>query len=257
MGNDDRLMGATWKVFAASVQGKSHIDLGLPCQDAHAFEVRETWLVAVVCDGAGSALHSQRGAAFTSQQIVKRLIERVETASLDQARSELAAIVTSVRDELSAIAATEALSVELFASTLVGVVAGPEQGFLFHIGDGAGIIELGGEEASLLISAPENGEYANETYFLTDERWPEHLRIIEFKGTPACIGLMSDGPMPFVMNGSRGDFSRPFIDPVTRYLLANDEATGSEALGNVLASEGTWSITGDDKTLLLAYPVDR
>lgn len=248
-------MTSAWKVFAASAQGKSHIDSGLPCQDAHAFEVSDAWIVAVVCDGAGSAAHSQRGADFSSKAIVKRLFDLVSAADLDLARSQLPEIVASVRSELSAVAVTENLSAELFACTLVGLVAGPEQGFLFHIGDGVGIAEFAGEPTVRCISTPENGEYANETYFLTDEHWREHLRISEFKGQPACIGLMSDGAMPFVMNRSLDDFSRPFIDPVTRYLLANDEAIGSEALGNTLSSESTWAITGDDKTLLLAYPV--
>lgn len=248
-------MTHSWKVVAASAQGKSHIDLGLPCQDAHAFEVRDNWVVAVLCDGAGSAALSQRGAEYSSQNIVKRLIDTVVISGLEQGRDNLCSIVASVRGGLLELAAAESVSAELFACTVVGMVANQNQGFLFHIGDGAGIVELAGEQVTRVISAPENGEYANETYFLTDEHWAEHLHFAEFTGPVACIGLMSDGAMPFVMNRALDDFSRPFIDPVTRYLLANDQTIGSEALGNTLSGESTWAITGDDKTLLLAYPV--
>lgn len=251
-------MDTTWKVYSASVQGKSHIDRGLPCQDANAFERRQSWLVAVVCDGAGSAANSEIGAQSACQGIAKRLMHvlDVEAQGIDAARAKLTDCITAARDELKKVAMAAPAPFDQLACTVVGVVAGADQGFLFHIGDGAGLVEMRDEPVTRFVSGPENGEYANETYFLTDDHWLEHLSVTEFNGKVSCIALMSDGAMPFVMNRVGNEFSRPFIDPVTRYLLANDEAVGSEALGETLSSEGTWSITGDDKTLLLAYLVD-
>ena len=46
----------------------------------------------------------------------------------------------------------------------------------------------------------------------------------------------------------------PFIDPVRSYLASVSEAEGSEALLATLSDERTWSITSDDKSLLLILP---
>jgi hypothetical protein len=56
-----------WRLAAASALSTSHEKLGTPCQDAHACQALlaatgETLLVAVVADGAGSAVRSGEGA---------------------------------------------------------------------------------------------------------------------------------------------------------------------------------------------------
>lgn len=71
---------------------------------------------------------------------------------------------------------------------------------------------------------PENGEYANQTWFLTSDDWREHLHISPFSGRATRLVMMTDGVQPFALN-RRGDalFS-PFIDPVLRYLQQSSEA---------------------------------
>ena len=61
-----------WRIFAASSIGKHHIDIGLPCQDALAFRQVGDVIIAVVCDGAGSASHSEQGAFEFSHDVVSR-----------------------------------------------------------------------------------------------------------------------------------------------------------------------------------------
>ncbi|MFT2153558.1 protein phosphatase 2C domain-containing protein, partial [Klebsiella pneumoniae] len=102
------------------------------------------------------------------------------------------------------------------------------------------------------FSLPENGEYANQTWFLTSDDWREHLHISQFSGRATRLVMMTDGVQPFALN-RRGDalFS-PFIDPVLRYVQQVSEAEGSEALRATLDDPRTWAITGDDKTLLVA-----
>ncbi len=245
----------SWKVIAASVQGKSHIDLGLPCQDAHAFKVSGSRLIGVVCDGAGSAKQSQRGAELCVRSVVENLSSTIVEADMALAAKAIMDSVGAARDVLVALAASEQIPLDDLNCTLVGVIADPEGGILFHIGDGIGVVETESSPSVRHVSMPENGEYANETYFITADLWRQHLRLTEFSGKAKCVALMSDGAMPFVMTRTLDDFSRPFIDPVTRYLLGTDDVTGTDALKATLASEGTWAITGDDKTLLLAYPV--
>jgi hypothetical protein len=122
---------------------------------------------------------------------------------------------------------------------------------LFHIGDGFGVAEFDG--LLPVISLPENGEYANETYFVTATDWPDRLRFMPLAAAQSgCVALMSDGAGPFVVNRERTGLFAPFIKPVTQYLSGVSQEEGNQALRDTLADERTYAITGDDKTLLIA-----
>src|SRR6185295_12338925 len=102
------------------------------------------------------------------------------------------------------------------------------------------------------VSSPENGEYANETYFVSGTEWSEHLRITPFASPVLEIALMSDGAAPFVMAKGGASLYRPFVDPVVRFLDSVSEDDGSHGLAATLEDARTYQITGDDKTLLIA-----
>ena len=127
-------------------------------------------------------------------------------------------------------------------------------GWFLHIGDGAAVALEGSSHTVVASSSPENGEYAEETYFYTEERWREHLRFQAIPAGAELIALMSDGTMSFALAGSAERIEEGFFVPVTRYLSdpAVDRAVGEEALANLLRSPGACSITRDDKTLVWA-----
>jgi Protein phosphatase 2C len=242
-----------WRVFGASVRGKSHLDKGLPCQDAHAQAVACDTLVAIVCDGAGSARHSEQGAQFVATQTVLALAERLRLgASLhDLQAGALKATLVQIRAALDELASAAGASLDDYATTVVGVVMGPDDGFFFHLGDGLGVAQLA--DGNQLISLPANGEYANETYFLSGERWSEQLRLLPISQPARGVVLMSDGCMPFAMSKNNAGLYAPFMDAVQGYLRTVDSVSvGNEALSATLADPRTHQITGDDKTLLLA-----
>ena len=112
-----------------------------------------------------------------------------------------------------------------------------------------------GAAGESVLSRPENGEYADETYFVTDENWKDHLRLtpLAAPGRGCVIGLMSDGTAPFAVDRARSGFFRPFIDPVAAYLREAAAPNGNEALRNLLESPRAGEISSDDKTLLLAF----
>lgn len=247
-----------WRVFAAAARGSAHRDEGLPCQDALAYAVRDDALVAVVCDGAGSQARSDVGATRLSTRVVERLLthpaglQAVATATPELARETLHAAIDAVRQELAHEAEAAVHPLSDFAATLVGVVASAGGGWFFHVGDGLGIAD-DGEDGAPSLSLPENGEYANETYFVTGEDWQAHLRLAALPAGCARIALMSDGAMPFVMARGHAGFHSPFMAPVTRYLRAcTTEAEASAGLAATLADPRTEAITGDDKSLLVA-----
>jgi hypothetical protein len=245
----------SWRVFAAAAIGKSHIDASIPCQDAFAHTVVDDRLVAVVCDGAGSHVLSHEGAAMVSAQVVEDLSQRLGAAGVTEEveafRAMVVEAVASARSALEARASAENTTLADYSCTLVGLLADADGGFFFHIGDGLGAAR-GADAVDCALSLPENGEYANETYFVTGEAWQEHLRVTRVAHAIVCVALMSDGAMPFVMAKGNGSLYAPFMDPVERFLSTASESDGSAALLGTLADPRTYRITSDDKTLLIA-----
>jgi Protein phosphatase 2C len=248
-----------FRVFAAKAMGKSHIDAGIPCQDAFAFELIDDVLIAAVCDGAGSAVMSHVGSQTAATHVVNYLAALCRSGhalalmNAEIFKSEIEKSVFEIRSLLQALAVTENTVLNDYAATLVGVVATRGGGYFFHIGDGLAILQTTVDQNyHTVISLPENGEYANETYFITGTEWQAHLRITALASAVDVLALMSDGAAPFVMNKTNTDFFRPFIDPVTHYLQSVPEQEGSAALFGTLADERTYQITSDDKALLIA-----
>ncbi len=246
-----------WKVFFASATGKYHLTSNAPCEDAGHYAVVDGVLIGVVCDGAGSASEAQAGSEFLARRVIELVAEAVRAGRFaydppSGHREALAAIIEAARAELGEIAASRQRVLRDFATTLVGCLVTGDGGCFFHIGDGFAVYTPAGGES--VISYPENGEYAHETFFVTDDDWNEHFRITPFTRIEPgdLIGLMSDGVSPFAINRPRTGFYGPFIDPVVAFLKNATEYAGSQALKSVLESEKTYEITSDDKTLLLA-----
>ncbi len=242
----------SWQLFGASAIGASHIAGDLPCQDAHAYRRTESGFVGVVCDGAGSAAHSDIGARLVCSQVVDVLADAItppETLTAEVARDRVAWALAGARNRLARRAEAESHDLKDYACTVVGAWMGAHGGWLFHIGDGLGVARFADRET---ISAPENGEYANQTFFLTGRDWTTHLRLTPIERGCSSVLLMSDGAMSFAMDKGCQQVYAPFFEPVERFLRNSAEAPGNEALLATLADERTHGITGDDKTLLIA-----
>jgi hypothetical protein len=246
-----------WKVFFASATGKYHLASNAPCQDSAHYAVVEDVLIGVVCDGAGSANEGHVGSEFFARNLTELIAESVKSGHFAEVAREdyrdyLSAMIQAIRSQLDEIAVSRQLTPRDFACTLVGCVAFRDGGCFFHIGDGFAI-HLS-ETGESVLSQPENGEYADETYFVTDDNWKDHLRVtpISVVNCGGLIGLMTDGASPFAVNKPRTGFYGPFIDPVVNFLRNATEHNGCQALKNLLESEKAYEITPDDKTLLLA-----
>jgi hypothetical protein len=241
-----------WRVFCASATGKRNLEQGAPGQDASHCVVTGDLLVAVVCDGAGSVREGRTGAHFMARALPLQLSNAVQAdgACLE---GTIRGAIEAVRGRLADLAVSRELAMHEFSCTLVGCAVSPGGGCLFHIGDGFAILQ--GATGDTVLSHPENGEYADETYFVTDENWEEHLRLtpLPAPGRGCVIGLMSDGTAPFAVNRERSGFFRPFIDPIASFLREATVPNGNEALRNLLESPRACDISTDDKTLLLAF----
>lgn len=243
-----------WRVFYGSATGTYHLNAGESCQDAGHHAVVDGTLVGAVCDGAGSAKQGHAGADFLARELVGLIGEAVAKPSFawEDPTEFLAEAIDGARAQLAELARARELVLRDFASTLVGCICGPRGGCLFHVGDGFAVAL--DRDGGTRLSPPENGEYSDQTFFVTDESWRDHLRVTRLAGTQGIglIGLMSDGAATFAINRERSGFYRPFIDPVASYLAGVTDQDGNFALQNLLESAKSASITPDDRTLLLA-----
>ncbi|MEM7224934.1 MAG: PP2C family serine/threonine-protein phosphatase [Pseudomonadota bacterium] len=254
---------SSWKVIAAAVRGPDHEADRLPCQDAYSHAEAGDRLVAVVSDGAGSARFSETGAKVLCHEVVAALstCDKALDGGHEPWRPAVEQAVERARAALEAripeeIALGAPVTLADYHATLVGVVAAPNGGFFFHIGDGtaAAVSEIG-DWAGCRLSLPENGEFANETYFFTQEIWRDHLRFTDFGASPLIV-MVSDGAMPFTVAERFAGLEGRFMAPVTRYLEGASPEDGAKALAGTLDRADARRISGDDKTLLWARLID-
>lgn len=242
--------------------GPRHAEKGEACQDSHYIRVAPgEALIAIVSDGAGSARYGGEGAATLCTMLAARLDEWTRRAAGACSRAMLAgacrAVVSGIGEVRSAIAARSTESGNALAdfhATLVGAVMLPGKGGLFfHIGDGAGLA-IGDLGARWTLSPPVNGEYADTTYFYTDDDWRRHLRFSLIGPDHDTVFLMSDGVTEVALKstGEGPEPFMPFFDPIARFLAGADRVAGEEALAATLDGDAIRSRIDDDKTLVWA-----
>lgn len=231
------------RFLGCSVTGTSHIDSNIPCQDAWQVKKTAMGLVACVSDGAGSAQYSHLG----SQQLIDKVCAAFQ-AENSIGENAITSLKTAIKETRECIAQQGDISD--YHATLCGVATSHEGSLVFHIGDGV-IIGINPEDWSdFIVSEPENGEFAETTYFFTLPDWQSHLRLMCAPKRYKLWFLMSDGAASFAALTNPYRPTTNFLLPVHRYLASIDETTGQHALESTLNDPRTNSITNDDKTLV-------
>jgi len=254
-----------WKVISAKVTGFSHQSSASPCQDHVAFELVDLGsqlLIAVLCDGAGSATRAEFGAWFIAETLVSNLARAAHSRGselldylhpkTDRALKEFLKVqLAKTRSDLRC-ALSKGEPFDEYNCTLVGAVVGPEGGAFFHVGDGVGIATKSTDLGDAVSSDPENGEYINETYFCTETDWPYHFRVTTFDSSYDIVCLLSDGAASFMATAKPSKLAPSIAAPVTETLRKLSPQEGSEAFVELFSREKIRSITGDDKSILWA-----
>jgi hypothetical protein len=102
--------------------------------------------------------------------------------------------------------------ISTYAATIVRAMVSEAGGFVVHLGDGIGTAFTITKPNTLTIGAqsdPENGEYANQTFYVTEDNWLHHLRITPF-GAAQSVLLATDGGEPLLYGKEGRD---PAVDP--------------------------------------------
>jgi hypothetical protein len=247
---------ARWRIIAASVAGTSHLEKGLPCQDAHSFRVLPGGeLLAAVSDGAGSAERSQEGACLAVKEALDGL-EALWQGGAPGDEADWQAAITGLFDEIHQklvdFAGGVGAPLRDFAATLTCALVTGDWLVVGQIGDGAAIAE-DADGALFLTARPQRGEYANEAFFLTLPDATRCTTVVAARRPVRALALTSDGLLRLALKLPGYEPHPQFFRPLLIFTRETADETQAQAdLANFLASERVCAHTDDDKTLLLA-----
>lgn len=253
-----RPASSAWRVVGASVQGVSHLRAGQPCQDAHVWvETASRGLIAAVADGAGSAALAEIGSAIAVQAAIQNAAHRLQSGA---PRTEhgwqalMEEVLQAARQDVIAQAEFLELPAQEMSTTLILVVAFPDQVAAVQIGDGAAVVRLGGDHFQALTRPPV-GEYINETSFLTSGALLERAQFATIQGRVTGLAMFSDGLQMLALKMPQGIPHVPFFDPLLRFVNDTPDADrAQEQLQSFLKSSRITQRADDDLTLMLAVP---
>jgi hypothetical protein len=246
----------TWRYVDGYAVGTSHLASNLPCQDRCETGVLggERIVVAVLADGAGSATFAERGAELVCATLMDEIADHVEgghglaRATDDVVRSWLAGARARIAGEASA----NGHELRDYAATALFVVAGDDATICGQLGDG-GIVVRAPDGGFVPAIWPEGGEYANQTFFVTDDDALERIGIARFERVDDVI-VFSDGLSRLALDHAARSAYGPFFDPLTRTVRESEKSRMqlSADLDAYLASDAINERTDDDKALCIA-----
>jgi hypothetical protein len=247
-----------WKFTNASVTGNAHTTRGESGQDscrAGTIQISDTdFFIGIAADGAGSTTDGGRGADMVCQTLYARITNALgESGDLSRiTNDEIRNWVTVSRNAIVTDAQERGKRLREYASTVIAAIAGNGQALFFQIGDGAIVTGTGPDYQTIFW--PEQGEYANTTFFITDEQYLDHLHILHAE-SPDEIALFTDGLQNLVLSFADKKAHAGFFRPLFEALRNNHESdfSGFSArMGRFLCRDDISARSDDDKTLILA-----
>lgn len=224
------------RVAGGYVTGKSHIEKNTPCQDRTYSKTHNGITVISLADGAGSCKNSDTGAEIVTK-VIADLICNNFTFLFKKTKEEISKyILNEILKHLGAKSKKLKVKLKDLSSTLLFAGVNGDQYIAGHIGDGLiGYYYYDSEPHVKTLSEPENGEYANETFFTTSNDAIKHFRVYKDK-LDKITGfiLMSDGSYDCLYDKSKnvlkganntfyswlGDISNP-IEKIEQALIDN------------------------------------
>ena len=182
-----------WKMAGATIQGIGHIKSGTPCQDAIYLHSAGDINTISLADGAGSRALSQIGASLATRSIGALIAQRFDELYSSEPQDTVEIIVQFLQNRLMKKAEHKKMDIKNLSSTFLFVSIHNDNRYIAgHIGDG--VIGSVFDNRIDVLSHPDNGEFHNETFFLTLSNAKDKFRV--YKGTvPDDCGfiIMSDG----------------------------------------------------------------
>ena len=222
-------------VIQAYQQGGMHKKNNQPCQDRTCYLSQNNVFVIALADGAGSSkyTHSAEGAECVTAAISKFFTNNFDKFYEKNDNEELCTVVKTIcHDALKKKVSDLGLDhIMRLSSTLLCAAIKDERVIICHIGDG--VIGKLTSEGTKVVSAPDNGEFAGTTYFITNPNAESHIRIIkENLNNTIAYFLMSDGTAEYIYN----KFDNCFHKAAKKMALMSFEDDGQTALEDTISN---------------------
>jgi hypothetical protein len=137
---------------------------------------------------------------------------------------------------------------------LVAVTIGPTDAVVTHIGDGAVVLRLTGNNEWIVPSWPFHGQYASTTRFVIDDPQAT-INVINQHGKYDRFAAFSDGIEYLVLDhqnkAAPAELFDGFVAPLTQTPAAGRDRAFSKRLRAYLASDKIREATDDDISLVL------
>jgi len=251
-----------WRFAGASVAGASHVRNGTSCQDAHLIETIATGddreIVALIAaDGAGSAKDGASGAALAVATLAEQAGDwfRKGGTVRDLNASTASEWLDGIREVIAAEAGAKNAEMRDFAATLLFAFVEGERAAFGQIGDGA-IVACDGSGDWDAMFWPQRGDYANQTYFVTDLGAKSRFKFAHALHSIRELAVFTDGMERLLLDFNEKRAHAPVFEKMLGPLRAS---TGvgrngplSDALSQYLCSPTVAARTDDDVTLLIA-----
>jgi hypothetical protein len=251
---DDRRIAAfdaaPWRLIGGSVRGRAHVAAGTRRQDDLAQTCRRDTVVSVLADGAGSAQLSHAGARTVVTTVLAFLCERLDSDG-DVSLADLRDAVHAARTAVQAEADDLGHPLHDLASTAIVVAAGPLATKIVQVGDGA-VIGRSFDASLRVLTWPDQGEYANTTFFVTDDE--PRIQAIEVEALDG-FAAFTDGLQHLALDYERREPYAPFFAPFFDALAneTNDDRALCAHVETFLTEDARLvERTDDDLTLAVA-----
>lgn len=195
------------KTACAAVAGRSHLKTQTPCQDYVASRESNEVTCISLADGAGSRARSDVGAQVAVTATLAFVCKNFESLWLNMDKHNAKAaqrLVNRCLDAFRRKSARLGCDTNDLACTLLFVAYSKGRYLAGHLGDGV-IASVAPDGQLQTLSAPENGEFANTTVFVTDLKAASRLRL--YRGqieAPTGFAIMSDGSAESLYHKSTG-----------------------------------------------------
>ncbi len=185
-----------WLCNGAAVPGLGHDRNDfLSCQDAFKVISRRNFGCICISDGAGSAKYAREGAELTASAVIQLLSDHffsIYNTSQDKIASKITGyVVGKIQNECARHG--DGRTVRDYNATLLAVAVKGRKCLILHVGDG--IIGCYSNNRLEILSHPWNGEFKNETVFITSKLAISTMDVVKTKVPYGNISyfMMSDG----------------------------------------------------------------
>jgi hypothetical protein len=238
-----------WKVMGASVPGSTHIRDGKGCDDASWWIGDADLMCLAVADGAGSRPLAARGSRIAVDTTAELAQALQDDAGLEKDPQEwLAAVFAEVRRRIMEAAGGQEHDYRDYATTLAVAVLMSGTVAIGQVGDTIAVV--GGPCGYASIAPAPRFEYANETAFVTNDDFADHLRMATIPADGVDeVYLSTDGLRYKILDDLATSAPyEPFFSDIGAY--ARSPAAAPESIERFLRNVDDQ--TGDDLSLVVA-----